>query len=268
MTMAMIHHPSYGVAIYNTTLPSYDPGPLQNPKAYPGTIKFHSALQYPAIKSTVTWSASLPAINGILTGSTLTGGYQTGRITLGAHGQAGTPIIKAMLLNFDGANRPLQGTFITDVGAGSTEATRFFRCIDIGVAGGNVDLTWRAIAGANVFASTTVFPARSLSIKVWIFDWTTGGAPTLYDASKPLFEFTSTRVQVGRGMFDTARSYVRSATGSENTILTAGATTFVNGSESATSLPAWGWRQSVDGYTKQGQASGSAVASFTRIQLP
>lgn len=268
MTMALIHDPAYGLAVYDTTLPAYDPGPLANPTAYPNVVKFHSALQYPAIKTTATYSASLPALTGTVSNGWLVGNYHSGRITLGQHGQADVPIIKAMLIGFDGADRPLQGTFITDVGAGSTEAARFFRCIDIGISGADVILTWRAIVGANVGASTQAYAARSLSIKVWVFDWTISGSPTLYDPNKPLLELSSSRVQVGRGMFDTSRSYVRSDTGSENTILTQGATTFVNGTETNAAAPTWGWRQSVDGHTKQGQLGGSDVAAFERIELP
>jgi hypothetical protein len=264
MAIVLRYLPAYGLAVYDTPTPTApDDGPMIAPGSYASRVKFHSNLYYPSLAHQFDASVTLPAqtnITGSGPSAVATGTYATGKFTLGAHLQSGTPIIKGMLLNHEGANRPLQGTF-------PVQATgNMCRTIDLGIEGGNVVLLYAGFTQAG--GAGFVYPSIGLNLRIWVFNWQVGGEPRDYDASLPLLKVESTRVRVGRGIFDTDRDYMRSATGAENTLLTAGETWTLSGSNGATTFPSWGWRYSVDGYTKEGQASGSGAASFTRIKLP
>jgi hypothetical protein len=260
MPVIMRYLPAYGLAVYNAgSIASPELGPMSNPAAHPSVVKFHSGLKYPALATQFDASVTLPA-QGNQTGAVLTGTYVRGVATLGAHGQADVPIIKAMLLNFNGANRPLQGSFPVQT------TGNMCRVVDVGVSGSNVVLVYRGFTQAG--SPSFVYPSISLTVRVFVFSWTISGNPTLEDPTLPMLRLTSSKIQVGRGQFDTDREYIRSDTGSENTLLTNGETWVVKGSNTATTFPQWGWRYSVDSTTTEGQnGSSSATASFKRIQL-
>lgn len=263
MAIVLRYLPAYGLAVYDTQTPTApDDGPMQSPGSYASRVKFHSNLYYPSLAHQFDASVTLPAQTDIGAGGASTGTYATGKFTLGAHGQAGVPIIKGMLLNHEGANRPLQGTFPVQT------TGNMCRTIDLGIEGGNVVLLYAGFTQAGNSSATYTYPAIGLSLRIWVFRWQVGGEPRDYDASLPLLKVEPTRVRVGRGIFDTNRDYMRSATGNENTLLTRGDTWSISGSNGATTFPGWGWRYSVDGYTKEGQASGGGTAAFTRIKLP
>ena len=263
MTIKMRYLPAYGLAVYDTNGVD-DDGPMINPGAYPSRVKFHSGLYYPTLQTRLPdVSVTLPAQTNIVgtgTAAVAKGTYQTGVVTLGAHGQTTPPIIKAMLVNYNGANRPLQGSFpVQQVG-------NMCRVIDVGVDGGNVVLVYRGWTQAG--AGALSYPAVTFTVRVWVFNWVIDGSPDLYNPSLPQLQFTASKIQVGRGRFDTDYDYIRSATGAENSLLTRGETWTISGSNANTTNPGWGWRYSVDGYTMQGQVAGSGTADFTRIQLP
>lgn len=260
MAIIMRYLPAYGLAVYDTPNPAApDDGPMADPGSYADKVKFHSSLSYPALLTSFDATVSIPALNSLV-GANYSGKYLRGTVTLGAHGQANVPMIKAMLVNYAGANRPLNGSFPVQ------SSGNFCRLIDVGVQGSNVVLIHRAHSPAN--NTGTAFPAISLTVRVWVFSWVLDGAIDLYDPSKPELELTASKITVGRGRFDTDRDYIRSDTGAENTLLTTGETMVTTGTNGVTSFPTWGWRYSVDGYTVQGQATGSThAASFKRIDL-
>lgn len=261
MPIIMRFLPAYGLAVYETANPAApDDGPMALPGSYTDKVKFHSSLRYPALQTQFDATVTLPALNSLV-GSNYSGKYLRGVLILGGHGQSDVPMIKAMLVGFNGANRPLSGSFPAQ------QSGNFCRLIDVGVQGSNVVLVHRAFSPAN--NTGTAYPAISVTVRVWVFSWVLDGSPSLYDATKPQLQLTASKITAGRGMFDTDREYIRSDTGAENTLLTNADTFVTTGSNGATSTPTWGWRYSVDGYTVEGQASGSGhAAAFKRIKLP
>jgi len=261
MTIIMRYLPAYGLAVYDDPNPSApDNAPMIAPGSHTDKVKFHSGLNYPVLQTQFDKTVSIPALNSLV-GSNYSGKYLRDTIPLGAHGQSNVPMIKAMLVNYSGANRPLNGSFPVQ------SSGNFCRLIDVGVSGSNVVLVHRAFSPAN--NTGTAFPAISVTVRVWVFSWVLDGSVDLYDATKPQLQLTSSKITVGRGRFDTDRDYIRSDTGAENTLLTTGETMVTTGSNGVTTFPAWGWRYSVDGYTVQGQTTGSThTASFERIELP
>lgn len=266
MPICMRYSGAYGaLAVYdtpNTAAP--DDGPMVAPGSYTDRVKFHSNLYYPSLAHQFAATANLPEQDDQVTPGVgaSTGTYATGKITLGAHGQPGTPIIKGILLGHEGANRSLQGSFPVQT------TGNMCRVIDLGIEGGNVVLLYAGFTQAGNISATYTFPAITLNLYIWVYRWMIGHNPRDYDPTVPMLKVTPTRIQVGRGIFDTDREYIRSNTGTENALLARGETWTLNGSNGATAVPGWGWRYSVDGYVKQGQAAGSANADFTRIKLP
>lgn len=258
MPIWLHHTPANGLGVYEATEPSTTI--LADPLTYTSVTKFHSNLNYPALLTQFDETVTLPAqSNDSAVHPAIEGTYLRDVITLRAHGQASPPIIKAMLVNFNGANRPLSGSFpVQNFG-------NCCRVIDVGVDGGNVVLVYRGYTQAQTGSQ---YASISLTVRVWIWSWVIDGSPDLYNAALPLLEVTPGNIQIGRGRFDTSRDYIRSATGSENMLLTRGETWTISGSNTNTTFPGWGWRYSVDGYTVEGQAAGSGTADFTRIQLP
>ncbi len=258
--------PDYGLAVYDT---SAGDGPMVDPGSYPTVVKFHSALRYPCVQTqladaVITLPAQTSTVGGIAKGT-----YDRTVYTIGPHGQASVPIIKAMLINYNGANVPLQGSFpVQRVSGTGGVFGHFCRVIDVGVDGANVVLVSRGFTQAGGPPVLT-YPAVTITVRVWVFNWVIDGEPDLVNPALPQLKLTSSKIQVGRGKFDTDRDYIRSNTGAENSLLTRGETWTITGSNTNTTAPQWGWRYAVDTYSMEGQVGGStAQAAFTRIQLP
>lgn len=277
MTIWRHFHPSYGLAVYDASQPSL--AIMADPGSYPTAVKFHSNFRYPVTQTrladaTITLPAQTSTVAGVSKGT-----YDRSVYTIGAHGQSAAtpPMIKGMLINYNGANVPLQGSFPVQRVSGAAQGQpsivgNFCRIIDLAVDGANVVLVSRGFTQTAVSigasAINMTYPAVTITVRVWVFSWVLDGSPDLYDASLPQLKLTSSKIQVGRGKFDTDRDYIRSATGAENTLLTRGETWQITGTNGLTTNPSFGWRYAVDSYSMEGQVGGSGTASFTRIQLP
>lgn len=282
MPVILRYAPSYNaLAVYETAnAASPADGPMADPKANASVVKFHSGLQYPTLKTQFDAVANLPALEGetIVRPPTTyyRGAYHQGQLSLGSHGQADVPIIKAALVNYGGRSLlPIEGSLIIEQPTGQfvsgtplAENSRFFRAIEVGIAGSTVYLNYFGYVPAGTRFGG--LPSRTLTVRVWVYDWVIDGSPTRYNAAQPLLSFSPTRITVGRGQFDTDYSYIRANTGNENSLFATTATTEIAGTSGEGFAEAnWGWRYSVDGWTYQGQTiSSSYAAPFKRVKLP
>jgi len=289
MAIIMRYLPAYGLAVYDTPDPSApDNAPMIAPGSHTDKVKFHSNFEYLTVGTPLDVSVSLPACAAteavVPGGSTIyPGNYQSGIINVYAHGRSSIPYFNGMLVNYSGANRPLRGTLILDKPNGglfnsaAPFNSRLFRSIQLAVDETHIRLIWRAYISSGSSRtqsgpsfSGNPYPAVTLTVRLWLFDWNLDGALGSYNASLPMLSLTATDIKVGRGKFDTTNEYIRTGTGTNNNLMTTGETMTITGSGAAPwQSPPWGWRYSVDTTTIEGQGPASSfAATFTRVKLP
>lgn len=231
---------SGAVAIYSVpSRSSTDNSPLNDPFADPSRLQFHSGAVFPS-----TTEALTQTINVTIPAQAQQTKY-SGQINLFMHGLGEACMVEGRLLNALGAGQHVgfNGSMPVNV-SNKGHAT----WLALGATTTHVVLVYFGItAGA--------LGAFNLTIEASAFNYFASGGPPVANPSLPLIRHVlNSFLQLGRGMVDTRRRYIRRVASGGDAVLAIGPTLSIIGSGGGAVVQdqvGWRWRYACAGYVRQ-----------------
>lgn len=250
---------------------STDNAPLNDPYAHPDRLQFHSGMVTPSTTPdlTQTHTINIPG-RGANT-------KYSGQLNLFAHGKGQPCMVEGRILNLNGAGNHV--TFNGTVPVQVT-ATGHATWLALGSTATHVVVVYFGITAAG-------FGTFNLAIEASAYDFLASGPAPTFDPGQPLMKHVKNQyLQIGRGMVDTRRRYLRKVDAGGDLFLATGPTLSIIGSGNTGAAPVgqsgswvqnevgWRWRYSCAGYVRQttqawngsGTNGGSYNGPFIRVK--
>jgi len=251
------------VAIYS--VPSHastDDSPLTDPLSNADRLQFHSGHIYPSTTPALTQEVD------VTIPSQAANRQFSGTIVLFDHGFSDACMVEGYIVDLGGERVDLNGSVPV-----YTAISGFATWVALCSTSTQVILRYWGMTPA--FSSAR--PATSFTVVVSAFDFLASGPAPTGDPDLPRVLVSPTRVQFGRGRFDSARRYIRRlATGTGIKPLATGPTVAIVGSGAGPvvqNITGWRWRyacagfvaQTVYGWNTSTTSGGSYQAPFIRV---
>jgi len=221
---------------------STDNAPLNDPYSHPDRLQFHSGMICPSTTPELTKEVTFT-----IPGQAAHTKY-SGQINLFAHGKGEPCMVEGRIMNLNGAGQHV--TFNGTVPVNVT-ATGHATWLALGATNTHVVVLYFGITAAG-------FASFNLTVEASAYDFLASGPAPTADPGLPLMKHVkNSYLQMGRGMVDTRRRYLRKVDSDGDLFLATGPTLSIIGSGKTVSPSyvqnelGWRWRYSCAGYVRQ-----------------